>query len=49
MARTYGTGTLTERVQMSNHCKRLAASNNAAADEYEALAKLHEAESKKAQ
>jgi hypothetical protein len=47
MARTYGAGKLTERAQMGSHCKKLAASSNAAADEYEALAKLHEQESKK--
>jgi len=48
MARSYGAGKLNTRIEMSAHCKRLAASNNAAADEYEALAKLHEEESKKA-
>jgi len=34
--------------KMSTHCKKIAANSTASATEYDALADLHEAESKKA-
>jgi hypothetical protein len=42
MGRSYGGGKLQSRVQMSEHCRRLAEQNAATAAEYEALAKLHD-------
>lgn len=47
MGRSYGGGKLTERQRMQEHCKKLAAQHNAMAAEYDALAKLHEEQSKK--
>jgi len=49
MARVYGGGKLMERERMQQHCKRIADEDKAIAAEYEELAKLHEAESKKPQ
>jgi hypothetical protein len=56
MAKTYapGTGekttwgTIQERQKMADHCKRLSQQSEATAQDYEALAKLHEEEAKKA-
>jgi hypothetical protein len=42
MAKAYGGGKLSTRIQMRGHCDRLADENEAIAVEYEALAKLHE-------
>ncbi len=47
MGRAYGGGRLTERQRMQEHCKKISAQNSATAAEYEALAKLHEEQSKK--
>lgn len=49
VGRAYSGGKMMERERMRQHCKKLAAENNAMAGEYEELAKIHEAESKKAQ
>ena len=46
MAQSYAAGKLTERVQMQNHCKKLAEQYNATAAEYDGLAKGEEAASK---
>ncbi len=48
MGRAYGGGKLMQRMQGQEHCKRLSAENTTIAQEYEALAKLHEEEAKKA-
>ncbi len=47
MGRTYSGGKFFQRSAMQAHCKKIAASNTAAAAEYEALATLHEEEAKK--
>ena len=55
MARTYmppgqskmSWGTVQARQKMSEHCKQISKQSNAIADDYEELAKLHEAEAKK--
>lgn len=46
MGRVYTGGKFHHRSQMESHCKKLTAQSNAMADEYEALAKLHEEEAK---
>ena len=48
MSRTYGAGKLMDRVRMEEHCKKIAADDLAMATEYDALAKLHDEEAKKA-
>ena len=47
MAKSYSAGKLTERVQMQDHCKKLAAQYTALATQYDDLAKLEEAAAKK--
>jgi len=47
MAKSYSAGKLAERVQMQSHCKKLSEQYNAVAAQYDDLAKLEEAESKK--
>jgi hypothetical protein len=42
MAQAYGAGKLTTRMEMREHCDRLAKDNEAMAGEYDALAKLHD-------
>lgn len=42
MGRTYHAGKLTQRQQMRSHCDKLSATFTAVAEDYEALAKLHE-------
>ena len=49
MSKSYGGGKMTQRAQMEGHCKNISQQNTATAAEYEALAKLHEEESKKPQ
>jgi len=49
MARGYGGGKVAERLQMQSHCKKISEQLTAMAGEYEAMAKLHEAEAQKAQ
>ena len=57
MARTYtpsgqqkmSWGTVQERQKMAEHCKKLQQQDEAMAQEYDALAKLHDEEAKKAQ
>ncbi len=49
MGRVYVGGKLALRSQMQAHCRKLAAQNTALADEYEALAKLHDEEAKEPQ
>ncbi|HEU4428737.1 MAG TPA: hypothetical protein VFT98_08285 [Myxococcota bacterium] len=49
MGRVYTGGKMMQREQMKAHCRKLAEENTAIAAEYEELAKVHEAESKKAQ
>ncbi len=49
MGRSYGGGKMVRRQQMEGHCKKISEQNSAMAAEYEALAKLHEEESKKPQ
>jgi hypothetical protein len=46
MGRGYGGGKIAERQQMQGHCKKLSESFTAVANEYDALAKLHEAQAK---
>ncbi len=48
MGRTYSGGKFFQRTSMQAHCKKIAADNTSVAAEYEALAKLHEEEAKKA-
>ncbi len=48
MARTYGMQKMGAANQMGSHCKKIAANSTETAAEYDALAQLHEAESKKA-
>ena len=47
MSRSYAGRKLSESQRMKEHCAKLAAENTAMAREYDALAQLHEAESKK--
>lgn len=49
MGRSYGGGKMAQRAQMEGHCKKISDQNKATAEEYEALAKLHEEASKKPQ
>ncbi len=46
MGRVYTGGKLHHRSQMESHCRKLTAQSNAMADEYDALAKLHDEEAK---
>jgi len=46
MGPAYGRGKATERRRMKKHCENIEAQQAALAKEYEALAKLHEAERK---
>lgn len=46
MAKSYAAGKLSERVQMQDHCKKLAAQYTALATQYDDLAKLEEAAAK---
>jgi hypothetical protein len=48
MARTYTGGKFFQRSAMQTHCKKIAADKTNAAAEFEALAKLHDEEAKKA-
>jgi hypothetical protein len=48
MARSYAGGKMMEREQMRKHCEKLAADDEAIAAEYDELAKVHDAEAKKA-
>jgi hypothetical protein len=49
MARSYGGGQvkLTQKAQMQQHCKKLVEDAKDMAEQYDALAKVHEDESKK--
>ena len=47
MAKSYAASKLTERVKMQEHCKKLAHEYKEQAAQYDALAKLEEAEAKK--
>ena len=47
MGSAYAGRKMAESEKMRQHCKKLAAENTAMAQEYDALAKFHEAESKK--
>ena len=47
MGRVYTGGKFMERARMQNHCKKIAADQNAIAAEYDELAKLHDGEAKK--
>lgn len=57
MARTYvptghtkfNWGMIAQRQQMANHCKKISQQSEANAQDYEALAKLHDEEAKKAE
>lgn len=57
MARTYipsgqqkmSWGTIQQRQKMADHCKKLQQQDESIAQEYDALAKLHDEEAKKAQ
>ena len=49
MGRGYSGGKVADRLQMQNHCKKISGQFLAMADEYEALAKLHDADAKKAE
>lgn len=48
MARLYLSGKIVQNKQMEGHCKKIAANKRKSADEYKALAKLHEADAKNA-
>ena len=48
MSKAYGGGKMAQREQMEAHCKKISDQNTAMATEYEALAKLHEEDAKKA-
>ncbi len=48
MAKTYGASKLMDGVRQQDHCKKIAADDTAMATEYDALAKLHDDEAKKA-
>ncbi len=47
MGRAYSGGKMMDRERMKRHCKKIADDSNAIAAEYDELAKLHDAESKK--
>jgi hypothetical protein len=49
MGRAYLGGKSTQRQAFQNHCRKLTEEEQALAQEYEALAKLHEEEAKKAE
>lgn len=46
MGKTYMMGKATERAQMQRHCQKIADGFKAQAAEYDAMAKLHDAEAK---
>lgn len=48
MASSYGGGKMVQREEMASHCKKISELDAAKAAEYDALAKLHEEEAKKA-
>jgi hypothetical protein len=48
MGRSYMGGRASNKEAFSNHCKRVSAKNEELAKEYEALAKMHEEEARKA-
>lgn len=48
MGRTYNSGKDMQRLQMKKHCDKIAANFTSMANEYDAMAKLHDAESAKA-
>jgi len=48
MAKSYNEGKAMQRVQMQRHCKAIAESLEKQANDYDALAALHEAEAKQA-
>jgi hypothetical protein len=48
MGHSYLQGKATEHMQMQRHCKNIAQNLNKQAEDYDALAKLQEAEAKKA-
>lgn len=47
MGRTYNVGKITQGQQMKQHCNKIAANFTSMASEYDAMAKLHDAESAK--
>ena len=49
MGKSYGGGKFTQRQRMKRHCENLSEKNTGMADDYEALAELHEEEAKKVQ
>ncbi len=49
MARSYGGTKMAAKQQMQGHCQKISQQEKATAEEYEALAKLHEDEAKKPQ
>jgi hypothetical protein len=46
MGQNYSGGKMRDKTEMQNHCKKIVDAQEALAAEYEALAKLHEAEAK---
>jgi hypothetical protein len=48
MGRAYGGGKIADKIQMQSHCKKLSEQLSTMANEYDALAKLHDAEASKA-
>jgi len=49
MGRSYGGGKISHRQRMKRHCESISEKYTSLADEYEALATLHEEEAKKAE
>ena len=49
MGRTYMSGKLTQRNRMKRHCQNISEKEASLVQEYEALAKLHDEEAKKAE
>lgn len=49
MARSYGGTKMAAKQQMQGHCQKISQQEKATAEEYEALAKLHDDEAKKPQ
>jgi hypothetical protein len=49
MGSSYGGGKFTQRQMMQRHCENLSEKYTGMADDYDALAQLHEEEAKKAQ
>lgn len=46
MGRSYSAGKVTQKQRMKRHCQNISEKYSAMADDYEALAKLHEEEAK---